>query len=64
MKKIFTLIAMAITAISANAQLPENVYPYADITWGDITWKNGNNICLGCIAFGKDRSEDRRASFG
>ncbi|MBQ9204117.1 MAG: hypothetical protein IJ155_07745 [Prevotella sp.] len=43
MKKIFTLIAMAITAISANAQLPENVYPYADITWGDITWKNGNN---------------------
>lgn len=43
MKKIFTLIAMAITAISANAQLPENVYPIKDITWGDITWKNGNN---------------------
>ena len=44
MKKIFTLIAMAFAAMSVNAQdLPENVYPIKDITWGDITWKNGNN---------------------
>ena len=44
MKKIFTLISLAFIAISVNAQgLPDNVYPYKDITWGDITWKNGNN---------------------
>jgi hypothetical protein len=44
MKKIFTLISMALVAMSVNAQdLPENVYPYKTITWGDITWKNGNN---------------------
>lgn len=44
MKKIFTLIAVALAATSVNAQeLPENVYPFKDITWGDITWKNGNN---------------------
>lgn len=44
MKKIFTLISMAFVAMSVNAQdLPENVYPYKTITWGDITWKNGNN---------------------
>ncbi len=44
MKKIFTLIAVALAATSVNAQsLPENVYPIKDITWGDITWKNGNN---------------------
>lgn len=44
MKKIFTLISVALMAISANAQeLPEHVYPIKDITWGDITWKNGNN---------------------
>ena len=44
MKKIFTLISMALVAMSVNAQeLPENVYPIKDITWGDITWKNGNN---------------------
>ena len=44
MKKIFTLISVVLMAISANAQnLPENVYPIKDITWGDITWKNGNN---------------------
>ena len=44
MKKIFTLIAVALAATSVNAQeLPENVYPYKTITWGDITWKNGNN---------------------
>jgi len=45
MKKIFTLISMAFVAMSVNAQtLPENVYPYKTITWGDITWKNGNNM--------------------
>lgn len=44
MKKIFTLIAMALVAMGVNAQeLPEHCYPYSDITWGDITWKNGNN---------------------
>ncbi len=44
MKKIFTLISMAVMAMSVNAQeLPENIYPIKDITWGDITWKNGNN---------------------
>ena len=44
MKKVFTLIAVALAATSVNAQeLPENVYPFKDITWGDITWKNGNN---------------------
>ena len=44
MKKIFTLICMALAAMSVNAQdLPEHCYPIKDITWGDITWKNGNN---------------------
>lgn len=44
MKKIFTLVCMAAMAMSVNAQdLPENVYPIKDITWGDITWKNNNN---------------------
>jgi hypothetical protein len=44
MKKIFTLICMAFVAMGVNAQgLPENWYPIKDITWGDITWKNGNN---------------------
>jgi len=45
MKKIFTLIGMALVAMSVNAQevLPEHVYPIKSITWGDITWKNGNN---------------------
>ena len=44
MKKIFTLISMALVAMSVSAQdLPENVYPIKSITWGDITWKNGNN---------------------
>lgn len=44
MKKIFTLVCMAFVAMGVNAQeLPENVYPIKDITWGDITWKNGNN---------------------
>ena len=44
MKKIFTLISVALCAMSVNAaELPENVYPYKTITWGDITWKNGNN---------------------
>lgn len=44
MKKIFTLISMALVAMGANAEeLPENVYPIKTVTWGDITWKNGNN---------------------
>jgi len=44
MKKIFTLVAMALIAVGVNAQeLPENVYPIKSITWKDITWKNGNN---------------------
>ena len=44
MKKIFTLISVALVAMSINAQdLPENVYPYATIEWGDITWEVKNN---------------------
>ena len=45
MKKIFTLISMALVAMSVNAQeaLPEHVYPIKTITWGDITWKNDKN---------------------
>ena len=43
MKKIFTLIGMALVAMSVNAQEAEPVlYPYSDITWGDITWKLDN----------------------
>ena len=42
MKKIFTLISMAFVAMSVNAQEP-GIYPVKSITWGDITWKNGNN---------------------
>jgi len=43
MKKIFTLISMALVAMSVNAQDDEPVlYPYSDITWGDITWKLDN----------------------
>ena len=43
MKKIFTLISVALMAISSNAQeLPEHVYPIKDVVWGDITWKDGN----------------------
>lgn len=44
MKRFFTLISMALVAISMNAQdLPEHCYPIQSITWGNITWKNGNN---------------------
>jgi hypothetical protein len=44
MKKIFTLISMALVAMSVNAQEHEpGIYPVKNITWGDITWKNGNN---------------------
>ena len=44
MKKIFTLISMALVAMSVNAEgLPEHCYPIKSITWGDIIWKNGNN---------------------
>ena len=43
MKKIFTLISVALMAISSNAQeIPEHVYPIKDVVWGDITWKDGN----------------------
>jgi hypothetical protein len=45
MKKIFTLISMAFVAMSVNAgDLPENVYPVKEITWGDITWAPGNSL--------------------
>ena len=44
MKKIFTLVAMAAMAIGVNAQDHEpGLYECKSITWGDITWKNGNN---------------------
>lgn len=42
MKKIFTLVCMAFVAMGVNAQEP-GIYPVKSITWGDITWKNGNN---------------------
>lgn len=42
MKKFFTLVCMAFVAMSVNAQEP-GIYPVKSITWGDITWKNGNN---------------------
>jgi len=42
MKKLFTLVCMAFVAMSVNAQEP-GLYPVKSITWGDITWKNGNN---------------------
>ncbi len=42
MKKIFTLISVALMAISANAQDP-GIYPLKSVTWKSITWKNGNN---------------------
>jgi len=48
MKKIFTLVSMALVAMSVNAQdsTPQGepgLYECKSITWGDITWKNGNN---------------------
>lgn len=44
MKKIFTLISMALVAMSMNAQNEEpKLFEAAEITMGDITWKNGNN---------------------
>ena len=44
MKKIFTLVCMAFVAMSMNAQTHEpGLYECKSITWGDITWKNGNN---------------------
>jgi len=44
MKKIFTLVAMAMFAVAVNAQDHEpGLYECKSITWGDITWKNGNN---------------------
>lgn len=44
MKKIFTLVCMAFVAMSVNAQEHEpGLYECKSITWGDITWKNGNN---------------------
>ena len=48
MKKIFTLISMALVAMSVNAQTDPNgneagKYPIKTVTWKAITWKNGNN---------------------
>lgn len=42
MKKIFTLISMALVAMSVNAQEP-GLYPIKSVVWKSITWKNGNN---------------------
>lgn len=48
MKKFFTLISVALFAMSANAQDVDpqgepGIYPLKSITMGNITWKNGNN---------------------
>lgn len=46
MKKIFTLISMALFAIGVNAQEENpyaNFYEVATVEWGDVTWTNGNN---------------------
>jgi hypothetical protein len=48
MKKIFTLISMALVAMSVNAQddTPKGdpgIYPIKSITMGDIKWENKNN---------------------
>ncbi len=44
MKKIFTLVAMAMFAVAVNAQDHEpGLYECKSITWGNITWTNGNN---------------------
>ncbi len=46
MKKIFTLISMALFAMGVNAQEENpyaNFYEISTVEWGDVTWKNGNN---------------------
>ena len=49
MKKIFTLISMALVAMSVNAQKvdpqghAEGNYPVKNVVWKAITWTNGNN---------------------
>lgn len=48
MKKIFTLISMALVAMSVNAQKDPSgheagEYAAKNIVWDNITWKNGNN---------------------
>lgn len=51
MKKFFTLISMALVAMSVNVQAESKeeliakgaLFEAAEITMGDITWKNGNN---------------------
>ena len=49
MKKIFTLICVALIAMSVNAQEKDpqvhaaGKYPVKNVTWKSITWKNGNN---------------------
>jgi hypothetical protein len=49
MKKIFTLIGMALVAMSVNAQKTdpqghvEGQYPVKNVVWKSIKWKNGNN---------------------
>ena len=43
MKKIFTLISVALMAISASAQdVPEVYYPVKSVTWSDIKWRTDN----------------------
>jgi hypothetical protein len=49
MKKIFTLITVALCAMGVNAQETDDqghaagIYPVKSVTWKPITWKNGNN---------------------
>jgi hypothetical protein len=48
MKKIFTLVAMALVAVGVNAQDikdidPTHLYPIKSITWGPITWEVKNS---------------------
>lgn len=44
MKKIFTLISVALCAMSVNAAEQEpGFYPVKSVVWKSITWKNGNN---------------------
>ncbi len=48
MKKIFTLISMALVAMSVNAQNiadadPTHLYPIKSIEWGPVTWEQKNS---------------------
>ncbi|MBR1545662.1 MAG: hypothetical protein IJ633_02535 [Prevotella sp.] len=42
MKKIFTLISMALVAMSVNAQEDPVLYPVKSVTWDDIKWRTDN----------------------